>query len=122
MNIQIRSVADKGVAKQERLVLRVLVDSDLGDYVMLQTGFNEKTKHVTAHVYHAFWFPDKIVAAGDLVVLYTKDGNNSEKQIEGGKITHFFYWGLTGAIWASQSKASVLLHAPAWESKKPGEF
>lgn len=122
MNLQISSIADKGVAEKERLVLRVLVDSDLGDYVMLQTGFNEKTGDVTVHVYHAFWFPFKKLAAGDLVALYTKDGNNSEKQIAGGKIAHFFYWGLTGAIWASQSKAPVLLHAPEWVCKKPGEF
>jgi hypothetical protein len=57
------------------------------------------------------------VSAGDLVVVYTKEGTKREKPIDGGHTAHFFYWNLPQAIWDTKNRAAVLLHAPEWEGK-----
>jgi len=120
MRLQISSVADKGVADKERIILKVLVDSDIGDFVLLQAGHNENG--VTIAVFHTLWFPYKKVSNGDLVVVYTKSGTNSENTIAGGRTAHFFYWGIPTPIWNTKNRAPVLLYAPEWETKAPQEL
>lgn len=120
MKIEIRSIADKGNYEKERLVLKVLSDTDIGDYLVIQTGFNDGS--VTIGTYQTFWFPYKSVSTGDLVVLYTKSGNENERELKLGKRTHFFYWGLNSAIWIREDRAPVVLHAPEWASKSPDEL
>jgi hypothetical protein len=43
----------------------------------------------------------KAVEAGDLVVLYSKPGTQSQKKLNNGTAVHFFYWGVGGTIGAS---------------------
>ena len=120
MKIDIKSIADKGNFEKERLVLKVLADTDIGDYLVLQTGFNDN--EVTIGTYHTYWFPDKAVSAGDLVVLYTRAGKENEKLLNSGKSAHFFYWGLAKPIWKNKERAPVVLHAPEWVSKSINEL
>ena len=120
MRIEIRSIADKGHYQKERLVLRIMADTDIGDYLVIQTGFVHGG--VSVETYHSYWFPYKSVSTGDLVVLYTKTGQENEKRLGSGKTAHFFYWGLEEAIWKFSDRASVVLHAPIWESKDPDEL
>ena len=70
MRIAILSIADKGNLEKERLVLRVRADADVGDYILIQTGF--QSDGVTIDTHNTYWFPYKKVEAGDLVVIYTK--------------------------------------------------
>jgi hypothetical protein len=116
MKLQISSIADKGTSNRERLVLKVLTEADVGDFILMQTGFTE-SDGVTNNVYNAYWFPYKRVSSGDLVVVYTKSGTESQKSIDGNRIVHFFYWGLASPIWTKKHTAAVLLYAPEWESK-----
>jgi hypothetical protein len=120
MNIEIKSIADKGVKDKERIVLKVLSDTDIGDYLLIQAGFSGG--QVTVGTYQTYWFPYKATSAGDLVVLYTKYGKESEKELGHGKKAHFFYWSIEGPIWNRDDRAPVLLHAPEWVSKSPSEL
>lgn len=120
MKIEIQSIADKGNHEKERLVLKVIADADIGDYLVVQTGYNDGG--VTIGTHHTYWFPYMLVSAGDLVVLYTKSGKNSEKELRQGRKAHFFYWGIDAAIWNRKDRAPVLLHAPEWVSKSPDEL
>jgi hypothetical protein len=120
MKLEIRSVADKGNHQKERLVLKVISNTDIGDYLLIQAGYNEEG--VTIGTYHTYWFPYKSVSASDLVILYTKSGKDSEKEIKQGKKAHFFYWGINDSIWNRRDRAPVLLHAPEWVSKSPDEL
>lgn len=117
MKIDIQSIADKGNYDKERLVLKVRSDTDIGDYIIIQSGFNDG--QVTIGTYQTYWFPYKPVTAGDLVVLYTKSGKENVKELKHGKRAHFFYWGLISAIWNRNDRAPVILHAPEWASKDP---
>lgn len=120
MKIDIQSVADKGNLAKERLVLKVKADTDTGDYLVIQTGFHDG--EVTIDTHYTFWFPYKSVSAGDLVVLYTKSGKENVRTLKGNRKAHFFYWGLSAALWSTSNRAPVLLHAPEWVSKAPDEL
>jgi len=120
MKIDIKSIADKGNLEKERLVLKVKSDIDIGDYLVIQAGFHGG--EVSTGTFNTCWFPYKSIAAGDLVVLYTKSGKENEKELKSSNKAHFFYWGLSSALWANNDRAPVLLHAPEWISKSPNEL
>lgn len=120
MNIDIQSIADKGNLEKERLVLKVKADADIGDYLIIQTGFHDG--EVTIGAYNAFWFPYGSVSAGDLVVLYTKSGKEGAKELKGSRMAYFFYWGLSVAIWRGKDRSPVLFYAPEWVGKAPDEL
>ena len=118
MRLAILSVANKGDLKKERLVLQVCADADIGEYILLQTVYESG---LTTHTYNTYWFPDKKVKTGDIVVVYTKEGRENEMYENGHRI-HFLYWGLPMPIWSVEDRAPVLLHAPEWTSKSPEEL
>ena len=120
MKLKFSSFADAGQPQKERLVLRVEEDTDVGDYlIMISSGASDG--RATAGRKVAYWFPDKEVKAGDLVVLYSKRGSQSEKKLDAGGTAHFFYWGLDGAQWSGSECGAVLLLSAEWEFKTPGE-
>lgn len=116
MSLEIRSILGRGVLKDERVTFRcVNADTDIGHYVLLRTGSRDGV--VNTGVKNAMWFPDKIVQKGDLVVVYTRAGNQSEKALNTGKKAHFFYWGLSAPIWSKDEAGVVLLNAPEWDAR-----
>ncbi len=120
MKIQIQFVADKGDLDYERLVFRVLRDVDLGDFMLVRTGFDGD--QVTTAVLNTFWFPYKAVTVGDIVVVYSKTGSAKQKQISDDRTAHFFYWCQDSPLWDDDDVAPVLLYAPEWDSKAPQEL
>lgn len=120
MNIKLRSIFKKNIIKKERITLKVLSNCNVGDYLLLRTGY--AGGEVTTDVKDAYWFPYKEVSAGDLIVLYTKAGKQSEKPLKKRGTAHFFYWGLESTIWNSKEVAAVLLDAPTWDSKSSEEL
>ena len=114
MNIKFSSIADSGVPADERLILKVLLDTDIGQFVVFRA--KARNGSVTTGVETVFWFPDKAVKAGDLVVLYTKKGVTSEKILKNGNRAHFFHWGISSAIWDDKTMAAVILHVSEWKS------
>jgi hypothetical protein len=119
MKVEIKSIADKGDSEKERLVLRVIQEVNIGQFFVLCTGFSEG--QINTGIRNTFWFPDKEVNAGDLVVLYTKPGKANEKTQESGAKSHFFYWGLSEPQWKIAERGVVLLHAPMWQGAGASE-
>lgn len=117
MNLKFSSIADRGITAKERLVLEVVAKTDVGEYAVFRTGVSGTS--VTVGVRNTFWFPDKPVAAGDLVVLYSKSGTESEKELERGTKAHFFYWGAGGSLWGGKEDAAVIAHIDEWISHIP---
>ncbi len=120
MKIRIRYVADAGNKERERLVLRAASTTDIGDFMLVRTGFIDED--VTTEVKDSFWFPYKRVAADDLIVLYSKAGRPKEKPLDGGRTAHFFFWGRPEALWGTDDVAPVLLYAPEWASQAPDKL
>ena len=87
MKVQIQFVADKGDRNRERLVLRVLRNADIGDFILIRARF--EGNQVTTEVVNTFWFPYEAVKAGDVVVVYSKSGNDKQKTIEDNRTALF---------------------------------
>lgn len=120
MRVQIQYVADRGDLRSERLVMRVRHDVDIGDFMLVRTGFEDD--EVTTDVSNAFWFPYKRLRPGDLVVVYSKKGHDKRKQLDNGRKAYFFYWDQDSSLWDDDHVAPVLLYAPQWDSKAPQEL
>jgi hypothetical protein len=117
MNIEIKYIAEANDERKERLVLSVLRDDDIGNYVVFATTTSSQNAVIT-RMRHSFWFPDRKICAGDLVVLYTKKGVTSEKKNSDGSTTHFFYMNIESPIFKSLEDCAVLLHVDHWSFKK----
>jgi hypothetical protein len=116
MNVKIRTLRYRGDLSKERLVLQVLTDTDIGSYAVFVVDVFEGNT-VSNTVRDAYWFPDKKVKKGDLVVLYSKDGLDKEKQNSDGSTTHFFYWEQYESKWSRRGSAAVVLEIQGWISK-----
>lgn len=118
MDIKINYIKDAGIVKKERLVLKILKDCNIGYYIVVYTYYIDKNDgSISANVLNSFWFPDKRVIAGDLVILYTKKGEESEKKNKDGSTSHFFYWGLDKTIWNEEDDCAVLIEIEDWTTK-----
>ena len=117
MNVKFSSIADRGDVSKERVVLKVLAETDVGHFAVLRTG--RRDNMATTGVKDIFWFPDKAVKAGDLVVLYTKSGVQSEKTLDNGSKAHFFYWGQSAPLWGTNDVVGVVLYSSDWNTFLP---
>lgn len=113
MKVNITAIREPGNLKKERVVIRVESACNIGEFILLQTGFQDGS--INTGVYETLWFPDKLVRAGDYVVVYTKLGMESEKPFN-DVTSHFFYIGKSEPIWDREERSAVLMHAPAWQS------
>lgn len=116
MNLKISGVRNAGELNKERLVLKVLKDDDIGYYLVLDSTFTSDGS-ISNKVRHPYWFADKEVKSGDLVILYTKSGRESEKLTSNGSTSHFFYRGLDRTIWNKDGDCAVVLHINDWNTK-----
>jgi len=119
MKLRISSFADAGQQNKERLIIRAESDVDVGDYLVMCSAISP-TGTASAGRKLAYWFPDKEIKSGDLVILYSKRGTESEKKLESGATAYFFYWGLENTVWAGGNGA-VLLLTEEWKFETPGK-
>lgn len=117
MNIQIKYVKDAGILSKERIILKTLRDDNIGDYIIADTTYKSGGE-VSNKLRHMFWIPDKKVKKDDLIVIYTKTGNDKSVQNESGNQTHFFYWGLEETIWNKNEDNAIIFHIDQWDIKK----
>ncbi|WP_155987362.1 MULTISPECIES: hypothetical protein [unclassified Thioalkalivibrio] len=120
MSARIIAIKESGDISNERVVARVKGSIDIGTYVLLATKYEGDS--VTNEVESAYWFPDKEVSEGDLVVLYTKSGGDKSRKNKNGSRTHFFYWGKDKAVWGRSDRAAVLIQSRSWQGFTPEDF
>jgi hypothetical protein len=115
MDIEIVGIKEKGNLDKERIVLKALSDLELG-FVMVFLTVGIKGKSFTSTPESVFWFPDKQVSKGDLIVLYTKKGKNTEHKNAGGNTSHFFYMNIDKHYFDTPDKIAVLIEANGWKT------
>jgi hypothetical protein len=116
MSLNIRNITDPGNDERERVVFDVTADIDVGKYLVLKTT-RVDTK-ISSKATDVYWFPDKKVKKGDVVVLYTKSGIDSSTLSEkDGNTSYFFYWRKPSPIFGSENDAVVLVSSDRWEYK-----
>lgn len=117
--VKIKYISDGGIAGKERLILAVTAADDMGQYLIFSTK-ETAPGHISSTPKNVYWFPDKPVRAGDLVVLYTRSGEQSQVSNKNGTTTHFFYWGLGGTIWNNPNDSAAILKVEQWDYKSKG--
>ena len=115
MNLQILTIADRGIANQERLHILVLADTDLSYYATLLSARLAQDS-VGAGLRSAYWFAPQQVKAGDHVVLYSGPGQDKFETRPDGRKNHFYHWGFKNTIWANPSSCAVLLEVGDWQT------
>lgn len=122
MNLAIQKIVTPGKLDTERVLFKVLAEEAIGFYGVFKTvETGENT--VSSNVRKTYWFPDKDVKKGDLIVLYSKSGINTERKESDGSTVHFFYWGNNASQWEKREKASdavVLFKIAEWGHKTIG--
>jgi hypothetical protein len=118
MSLQLSSVQDKGNLDKERIVLTADADCDIGFYAFFRCTANDKGRPLSGAVPNVYWFMNKDVKKGDLIVLYSKRGTRSEKEIGEGHKSHFFYWGMTTSLW-TKGVIPVLVKTSEWHNSDP---
>ncbi|HEY6448983.1 MAG TPA: hypothetical protein VIY53_21190 [Acidobacteriaceae bacterium] len=121
MKMEMRSFADPGDISRERIILKALSDLDVGDYAVLKSGVAARGRSPSAGRKSAYWFPDRDIKAGDVVVLYTKKGSSGSKPIDEGQTAYFFYWGRDEPLWTDDRSGAVLLEVAGWQFRRPIE-
>lgn len=115
MNLNIVTIADRGIANRERLHIEALADTDLSYYAVL-LSVRSLMGRVQAGLRAAYWFGPRPVKAGDTIILYSGPGNNtSEVRPDGGR-NHFYYWGLKNTVWGPRTSCAVLLEVINWQT------
>ncbi|MGD0633220.1 MAG: hypothetical protein ABSA13_02920 [Beijerinckiaceae bacterium] len=98
MEIDIVGLRDIGDLQKERLILQANEDLDVGDFLILAARKKDEVP-LGGRARAAYWMPDHKVKKGDRVILYTKKGARSEKQLNSGTVSYFFYWNLENSVW-----------------------
>ena len=117
MNIVIRKVAEKGNLEKERLLLHVESSGDIGRYMLVESTYVNEGE-VSGTIRNCLWLPDMAVQAGDLVVVYTKNGTNKSRENQDKTKTHFIYWGIGNPIWSRENACPVIFEVTDWAMKK----
>jgi hypothetical protein len=117
VNLEIIGIRDSGVLEKERILFRSKVDLDIGGFAIFRVVVQDGT--ATNGVRSAYWFPDKKIKEKDLVVLYTKTGVQSERQVKEGYTSHFFYWHRKSPEWGNDNEGAVVLSISRWSLHIP---
>ncbi len=113
MKLKIIGIRDAGKLQDERVLFEAEGDGNVGRYiVMISRLIGENT--ISSRVQHPYWFADKEVKSGDLVVLYTKIGQYNSVENNNKSRSHFFYQGLEAPLHASADSCVVLMDTAPW--------
>lgn len=115
MKLEIRDIKEKGT-DEERLVLAATEDCDIGKYFAFLTKKNAQNI-VFTNIKNPYWFPDKLVKKGDLVILYSKKGTDSSKENKDGSSSHFYYRNLVSPIFI-ENYFALIVEANTWQVEK----
>jgi hypothetical protein len=114
MNILTKDVLGAGVIESERVVLRVVRDENIGTY-LLSAGTIQKDGDLAMDIRPLFWFPDDMLKAGDLIVVYTKAGKHKIKVNDDKSTSRFYYLGYDAPLWNATKRAVVFAKIESWD-------
>lgn len=117
--IKFLAIKDSGLIDQERIVYRAFEAGNIGEWMVncTRSRLRDGKRIITNRVLATYWFSDRSVEIGDLVVIYTKSSKSWYKikpASRGGVNTHFFYWGRDQTVWDGQDIAAVLGRFVDW--------
>ena len=113
-HLQFVNVAEPGFYVEERVVLRPSIRVNVMDYALVPMKGGPTPSNAEDLNSDVYWFPDKVVEAGDFVLLYTKCGTDYTFTEPSGHEVHVFYWGKERAVWKDSASAIAVLRVSDW--------
>lgn len=107
MKLEIFKVENGGDHTQEAVWLKALEDCNLNLHILADSTFDEEGR--SNLVRHTYWFPYKLVKAGDFIIVYTKSGKPRFGKTKSQNPVHLLYWDLKEAIWNNDGDQAVLI-------------
>jgi predicted carbohydrate-binding protein with CBM5 and CBM33 domain len=115
MKLKMTKIVDYGTHASEKVLIDVLEKANLKYYIVRDTTFSNKDT-ISNKWTHVHKFLNQVVNKGDKVVLYTKNGTNTKKELANGSIEYTYYWGLGSSVWNNDGDAAVLYEINNWQT------
>ena len=115
MKLELIKIVDNGTHDSEKVLISVNQDANLKFYLVRDTTYSSKGKLSNEWV-HTYKFLDQNVKKGDKVILFTKAGIKSSRDIGNGNTEYTYYWGLNSCVWNNDGDVAVLYEIEAWKS------
>jgi len=104
--LKLISAYQRGMIGSEYILIEVLRDTNLHNYILFDSSYNEFHAKSTQHRQN-FWFPYCEVREGDYVYLYSGMGENRKSYDNALDYTEYmFYWGREKAAWEKGSETA----------------
>jgi len=115
MNLEIRGIVNNNT-KQERVVLKVLADCNLKEYLLFDSTYDENGM-ISNKQRHMFVFPDQMVKKGDYVWLHTGCGKEHVHDNTEQTKTYNLYWEMDCSVWNNDGDTVHLIHYDGYVNK-----
>lgn len=117
MKLKLDNILDAGNLEKERVSLKAGAAVNIGKY-LLAKGTELDEKSVANRISDVFWIPDREIKDGDLVVIYSKKGKDTERKNDDGTMSYFFYLGAMSPQWVGKNTGALVLEISEWMFKK----
>lgn len=117
--LSIKEIKYYGNLSLERVVFQVLQDCDLG-YYMIAISRVLPDGEISAALRSVKWLPDKKLSSGDIVVVYSSIGVNSDDIDENGVKVHKVFWGRSEALNEDKKECVVCFQLKNWKTAEKG--
>ncbi|SPF45111.1 conserved hypothetical protein [Candidatus Sulfopaludibacter sp. SbA4] len=108
-------ILNRGILATENVGFKVLRDVNLGLYMVLAT-VEVAPNRVYAGSRPCYWFEARNVKAGDMVLLFTGKGQNTQSPSQDGHTNHFYFWGAGVAMFPGPTSKAVLVEINTWQT------
>lgn len=118
MKVRLAKILDYGDSENERILIEVSDDCDLGNYILALSNVVDENS-ISNKIESVYWLENKELKKGDIVVVYTKRQGSSIKKIvnNSGVTSYFLFWNLDTTLSNKQDKKVVCLET-TWTTMK----
>lgn len=118
MKVRLVKILNYGDSENERILIEVSDDCDLGNYILALSNVVDENS-ISNKIESVYWLENKQLKKGDIVVVYTKRQGSSIKKIENnsGVTSYFLFWNLDTTLSNKQDKKVVCLET-TWTTMK----
>jgi hypothetical protein len=78
--------------------------------------------HITKMFQDNYWFPSRKVKEGDYVLLFSRNGEDTEQKNNLGSTSHILFWGAPDAVWHEKDTEIALFELSGWSLEKTRTF
>ena len=113
MKLKILGIRDAGRLQDERVLFEADDDGNVGAYVVLVSRVVGENR-VSSLLRNPYWFPDRDIKKGDLIVLYSRAGTYNAIDNKDASKSHFFYIGSMQPLYQNDADCVIVMESNPW--------